>query len=165
MAIKNVSIIAKVIDGKPDISPTQRQAFREWYSNAEGKKIEIAIRVVRMTISEQQRRYYWGVIIPYLMEAMGCKDPNWAHFDIKQKIMPAFVKVVPAMAPHPFTGILQEIFMHLPEGEEPERLSITILDTALTEEFFDAVRNWAHDFLNCTIPLPNEDLVKIGIVV
>lgn len=102
-----------------------------------GKLVTISLKFEKLTRSVVQNRYYFGVIIKILAEEIGY-TPEVMH-DYMKKL---------------FLGYEE---YDMPDGTEYHKLkSSTNLSTQEAEEYYRQIREWAKDFLNVFIPLPNE---------
>lgn len=120
--------------------PENKDKFRSFLCAREGKVLECVFRPETKLKSDSQRRYYWAVIIPILCEATGYGDfPNTA------------------LHPGQMHNYIKEMFypkINILGREVPvEGKSMTTIET---EEMYTRIREWAFEFLNCYIPLPNE---------
>lgn len=86
--------------------------------------------------SDNENRYYWGVVIPLLCEFMGYTDEEM-HEAIKWKFLKKQTEAFPK------------------HEEVPTVRSTTTLSTAEFEELMSKVRMWASEF-GVYIPDPNE---------
>lgn len=111
-----------------------------------GKNVVISFSKVKKSRSNNQNRFYWGVVIPLiqngLLEATG--DLRSAD-DIHYKIL------LPMFAP------INEI-VNKDTGEIIiERLTSSDLTTTQFMEYIMEIQKWASEFLNIDIPNPNEE--------
>lgn len=116
-----------------------------------GKTLQVRIRIARKSRSDRQNRYYWGVVIPAVLQAFidlgneglfaGSVDSaNLIHEFLKNKFLPP-LEVANA------TG-------------EVERMpgSTRKLTTSEFMDYIAAIQMWAAEFLFITIPDPGEQL-------
>lgn len=105
--------------------------------SAFGKMIKLTLEIKRPTRSLMQNAYYWGVVIKILSDEIGY-DPETMHEYMKDKF--SFKKDI-----------------DMPDGGTMIKVkSTTDLSTIEFEDYLTRVREWAKDFLECFIPLPNE---------
>lgn len=100
-----------------------------------GQDIDYIIQKHKKERSNQENKYYWSVIIPYIMDLTGY-DSNETHEAIKLK----FLK--------------KEKFIN---NDEVSTIASTAkLSTSEFEDLMSNIRIWAASEHNCYIPLPNE---------
>ena len=74
---------------KLDIVDHQKEAIKRWcHTFKEGQKLDIIIRKHSSKRSNEQNRYYWGVVIPILADFFGHDNPEDMHEDLKLKFNP-----------------------------------------------------------------------------
>jgi hypothetical protein len=112
--------------------PDNRDKYRNYLCAKEGRVIECVFRPETKFKSDKERGYYWAVIIPILCENTGYGDQTM-HEYIKDMFYPK-ITVLDKSIPI--------------EGKN--------MTTIQTEEMHTKIREWASEFLNCYIPLPNE---------
>lgn len=104
--------------------------YRKHLASLEGKKIQAIVRKYKTTRSNEQNRYYWGVVIKILGEEFGYM-PEEIHEALKWKF--------------------------LRKGGKLETVnSTTSLNTTEFEIFLEKVRIWVLTDFQVKIPLPNE---------
>jgi hypothetical protein len=137
-----VQIDSKVVNGKLE---KNRDLISEVINSLEGKDIIITIEKKRRKRSNPQNAYYWGIVLPMMQtgfynnlgEHVGIQE---AHEFLKGRFL--FREVVN-----------QEL------GEVIKlSKSTTELSTIEWETYMDQIRAFATEFLNITIPLPNNTL-------
>lgn len=119
---------AKVLNGKLTL-----KRLTLWNKNLklfEGKGVEVAIQRYRNTRTNNQNRYYWGVVIPLIAQYCGYDDDE-AHSALKIKFLSK-------------------------KGIIPTVISTTKLDTLQFIEYIDKVKRFAAEELNLVIPDPEE---------
>jgi hypothetical protein len=90
--------------------------------------------------SKVQRGYYWGVIVPFLMNEL-----SWSRDQVHDEHGKRFL-----MATRTYNGVTKDVVMSTEE-----------LDSAETEIYYEEIRQyWLTKYENhpIVIPLPNEDL-------
>ncbi len=116
--------------------------IEELCQGMEGKRIALTLREQKVRRSGNQNRYYWGIVIPKVLEmfteAGNNLDPETVHGFLKEHI-----------------GGLVTVILD-PAGKRKSVVgSTTALSTAEFELYLEKVRAWAAEF-GTQIPLPNE---------
>lgn len=106
------------------------RGYRRHLASLEGKKIQVIVRKYKTTRSNDQNRYYWGVIIKILGEEFGYM-PEETHEALKWKFLRK-------------------------DGKLETVRSTTSLNTTEFEIFLERVRIWALTDFQVKIPLPNK---------
>jgi hypothetical protein len=114
----------------------------------DGKRVIVSLREHRARRSNPQNRYYWGVVVPLVLqmfvEAGNDTTAEEVHEYMKEHV-----------------GGLSRVLIG-PDGKRrPVVRSSTTLDTSEWEDFMEKVRAWAAA-LGCQIPLPHEGLIHEG---
>lgn len=91
--------------------------------------------------SNQQSRYYFGVVVDILSNHTGF-TPEEMHEILKHKFLRDWKKIKTV------NGVFEYVYTK----------STTILSTAEFENYLAKIREWAAIELNCQIPEPNEEL-------
>lgn len=108
--------------------------FRSYLRSLKGGKYYISVKKYRQKRSNEQNRYYWGVIIKMI-----CQEVGYEHWESK---------IVHAE--------LGQLF-YLEEGKLGKYVrSTTSYNAAEFEIKMELIRRWALDVHNLPIPLPNE---------
>lgn len=117
--------------------PEHRAKFAMWMGKIPpGTRIEMEVTAERSIRSVEQNNYYHGVIVQILSDHTGIDTVNM-HEVLK------------------YLHNSKEIT--LPDGEVIRQgQTTTKLDTKEATEYFERIRLWAQQELNCIIPLPNE---------
>jgi len=105
--------------------------FEDYLIPFEDKEVEVIVRKLKKERSNEQNRYYWGVVIKLLSEHIGYIDEEM-HEALKLKFLRDDSRKIPTLR------------------------STTDLTTIEFEEYLEKIRIWAAQELNCYIPLPNE---------
>lgn len=120
-----------------------RAVFDSLLSNFNGKDVEVIVQRKRKKRSNNQNRYYWGVIIPCIQQGLFDTQGEWlnneqVHEFLKQNFN--------------YKEIVNQ------NNGEMIKLGLTTTDktTIEFEEYQDKCRQFADEFLNIIIPLPNE---------
>ena len=117
-----------------DILPHDSQSWKTSLYSLEGQEVEITItkrKKARPQRSNEQNRYYWGVVIELLAQETG-NERDDIHTALRMK----------------FLGRLKDK-MWIAE-------STTNLDTAEMEDYLSKCRMWASADLGIYIPKPDE---------
>lgn len=135
-------------DGRIEIP---KRARKEIAATFAGKTAEVRIRQARRKRSDQQNRYYWGTVIPLIVQALydlGNEDVRPNHKD-STDLVHAFLK----------SKFLPPIVVADARGEALELPSSTSKQT--TSEMMDyitQIQQWAAECLSLNIPDPGEQL-------
>ena len=109
------------------------------------KDVLLTIQPLKRTRSNQQNRYYWGVIIPLVQS--GLEDVT-GEMRSKNEVH-EFLK---------FNFNYKEIVNQSTGEVYREPKTTTTNSTTDMEVYHEEIRRFAHEFLSVEIPLPNEDL-------
>lgn len=121
----------------------------------EGKPIEVTFRRKRKRRSDQQNRYYWGVVVPLIVEAFidlghselvlgNAESHGMIHNLLKRRFLPDGITLEDR------EGNVYEL--------DP---STTKLTTVEMMEYTERIQAWAAECLGINIPDPNEQLSLI----
>ena len=77
--------LAHVQDSKVKVLDTQR--YLAHLKKLESKDVEITVQKVRSIRSQQQMRYYWGVVVKIIADDGG-NDPEEVHEALKEIFAP-----------------------------------------------------------------------------
>lgn len=113
-----------------------KEKFRAAFDCHRGKEIEFTPKRHRKNRSPNQNRFYWGVVVPMIGEAMGETDPEAVHGVLKHEH-------------NYYVATVRSTEIRVP-------LSTAELNTADFEAYLERVRRWASEFFSMNIPLPNE---------
>jgi hypothetical protein len=136
-----IEIDSNVVDGKPK---KNLKLINDCIKSFEGNDITITVEKKKRKRSNNQSRYYWGIIIPLVR--VGLKDTQGISYS-KEEVH-EFLK-----ANFNFSEIINEHknqILRVP-------LSTTEITTIQAEEYYESIRNFADTFLGVLIPLPNDD--------
>jgi|ERR671919_2628947 hypothetical protein len=127
-------------EGVLRLEPAEAGPRRRWLLTLRGQRVEVLVRKWRSKRSNEQNRYYRGVIVAMVAEAMGEEVPEHAH---------------QALAWH---------FLKLPDepGKLARRRSTTELTTVEMERYHEDCRMLAAKTWGLYIPLPNEVVDDAG---
>lgn len=104
-------------------------------------EVRVTIERARATRSEQQNRWYWGVIMKHLSEHTGY-TPDELHEYCKQRFNSKKVAFCDD------NGVVKD--------EETIGLSTTRLNKITFGEYCESIRQWAAEDLHVNIPDPGE---------
>lgn len=83
-----------IVDKKLKLLDVEKLAIARWIATfSNGTKLDIIIRKHRSNRTNEQNRYYWGVVIPILADYFGHDNPEDMHEDLKFKFNPIPSKV------------------------------------------------------------------------
>jgi hypothetical protein len=132
-----------------NLGPQTRQEIQQLLTTLEGKRVRVAISVVRAQRSINQNRYYWGVVVRAARE--GLADAwglgSWQEVDAEMA-----------------HDLLKQQFnsRDLVNENTGEVLRVAGSTTALNklefEDYLENSRRWIQEWFNITVPLPNEQL-------
>jgi hypothetical protein len=108
------------------------KAYQAEIERLEGKQIELVIRKLRVRRSNQESRYYFGVVVPLIAEACGYTEQE-AHRALGLKF-----------------------FVIYKDNALPTVQSTADMTTVEFEDRMRQIRQWADQFLEVYIPVPNE---------
>jgi len=87
---------ADIVDGKLKMLDHVKQAISRWCRTFRtGTHIDIIIRKHRDKRTNEQNRYYFGVVVPILADHFGHDNPEDMHEDLKLKFNPIESKITP----------------------------------------------------------------------
>ena len=120
-----------------------RNVFKSMLSIFNSKEIKIIIERKKKTRSNPQNRYYWGCIIPAIQQGLLETQGEWISIDEVHEFLKQNFN---------YKEIVND------KTGEVLRLGITTTDksTLEFEEYMDKCRQFADEYLNIIIPLPNE---------
>ena len=135
----NISFDGKVQDGK--LKLYDQQLFLEHVKKFEGKSVTLSLEKGGKR-SNQQNRYYWSVIIKYIVEHTG-QDADDVHEYLKGKF-----NAVEFEIPRKDTG----------EVVDQARIGRTTTKMTTIEfmQYVEKIQRWASEFLGIAIPDPNQ---------
>ena len=120
---------ATIKNGTIDVQLKDR--FRDYIYKLEGQPVYVTVKKPYPNRSDNQNRYYWGVVVQLIAESTGY-TPEEAHEALKWKFL------VDRQDKLPIAG------------------STSDKNTTEMEEYMSIIRAWASAELNCYIPLPYE---------
>ena len=85
---------ADIVDKKLKFFEHEKLAIARWISTfPNGTKLDIVIRKHSSKRTNEQNKYYWGVVIPILADYFGHDNAEDMHEDLKLKFNPAKSKI------------------------------------------------------------------------
>ena len=117
----------KVIQGegkkKVEYAPGDREGISRWIQTFKlGQRLEIIIRKRRNKRTNEQNRYYWGVVIPILANYFGHDNQEDMHEDLKLLFNPIESKVRPGKTIGGTTTKMSTIEFMVSESSYVERI-------------------------------------------
>lgn len=132
------------VDSDSKLHINNRKAFIADLKRFAGKSVEIVVKLKRSTRSTQQNRYYWGIVIPLVMQGL-IELGN----DVNKQETHEFIK-----ANFNYEEIVNK--------ETGELFRMTKSTARLNKNDFgvmiEKLKVFASEYLNVYIPEPNEDL-------
>lgn len=126
------------VDKTGKLALNNRRRISQYLHSIVGKAVQITIEPVRNTRSQNQNRYYWGVVIKMISVRTGHTDEE-VHAILASKFLKEGVD---------FRGKRYEVVK-----------STTSLTTIGFEDYLEKCRTFAAIDLELIIPLPNEIVV------
>ena len=149
MAGVNTDVVASAAVKNGRLILHNRRAFDQAISQfRDGAEVEIEVTIRRTTRSQQQNRFYWGVLVHLLSEHTGY-TPDEVHEFLKMKFIPKRL----ALSDH--NGEITDEFVI---GGSTRKMN-----TVQFGEFMDECRRFAAEALDVYIPDPNEQGYGAGI--
>jgi len=136
---------AKAVNGALKI--TNRNALVQDLEALEGKELILTIERKKKKRSLNQNGYYWSCVVPIVKQ--GLLDAGWEREKVNSN------DAVHELLKHLFCPQLEVV-----NEQTGEVMKMPPTTTALTTtnmmEYFEDITRWAAEFLNITIPEPNE---------
>jgi hypothetical protein len=132
MSIPNIKFHGVVKQGRIKFDSPEK--YLVYLAGLEGKRIELTLHKERNSRSNQQNKFYWGIVIEILGEHFGY-TPEEMHEELKRKFNPVHSKIDPEAS---FGG------------------STTKLSTVEFIDYIDRITRWAASEYQIYIPDPNE---------
>lgn len=137
------------------LNPAQ---YKNVLETLNGYEVDVIVKKHLYTRTLAENRYYWGVIVKYVADAMYV-TPDEAHEFLKGMFLKVGAEIKykkPQRDEHGnFTGESQDA-VHRFEVIK----STADLDVQEFEKYCEQVRMWAMAELNTRIPEPNEDILE-----
>ena len=144
-----IKIQGEIIDGKLDIN---REDFVKQLSKLGNCKVKIEVKKYRKSISEQQRKYYFGCVIHLISEYTGMSRET-THYVLKEK----FIKnTKEENIDYDLISALLDIPLEATKYISTEEKTITKMNTKEFTEYIENIRIWANRFLSLNIPTPED---------
>lgn len=138
-----VLALGKIINGK--LTLNNQKAFIKDLALLNGLEVMVTVEKKKKKRSNPQNRYYHGCVIPSIKHAMEAKG----FFIQSNEIVHELMKV----------KFLKGEIINVATGEIIETIgSTTKLNTLDFENYLEQVRAWAASYLDCIVPLPNEQI-------
>jgi len=140
--MKAIEITTSIANGK---IKRNKNIVIDAFKSFEGKELTIILKPFRKQRSNNQNRYYWGLVVPIWQKIL---KEEWGDFYSQAEV-------------HEF--LKYNCNYHEKVNEETGeiiRLSKSTKDntTSDQEDFHTQARNLAFEMFNVTIPLPNEQI-------
>jgi hypothetical protein len=78
---------AKIIGGRIKLSRGEGRLWRDYLLSLEGEPVQVTVSKVKGLRTEQQMRYYFGVVVKLIAEHTG-HDTDYIHEFLKDKFAP-----------------------------------------------------------------------------
>jgi hypothetical protein len=132
--VKALPCLGKVEKGK--FIPEDVKSFKSAFYSHEGKRVRVTVERFRNRRSDPQNRYYWGIVVPMVGEAIGESDAEAVHDMLKVELNYEILVV----------------------GDKEIRVpkSTAKLDTMEFKQYVERVQRWGSEFLSLYIPGPDE---------
>lgn len=140
MSTKSLQFFGRVEGGK--LILTNRKAFEQEIQHMPNKDVTIVIKA-KNTRSDQQNRYYWGVVVWTIRQHLIDMGYRYSAEDIHAALKEKFNS----------QAVVNE------HGEVVVSIgqSTSSLNKDEFAEYLDKVLQWASETLGCYIPSPNSD--------
>ena len=140
--MRKITVTLDIIN---NVAKNNNSLLRDAFKAFNNKRVTVTIQEALKSRSNKQNSYYWGCIIPIIKQ--GFKD-SWGESFSTEHV-------------HEFLKLQLNYIERVNEitGEcikFPK--STTDNDTRQQEEYHEAIRQFAFDWFNVIIQLPNEDL-------
>jgi hypothetical protein len=129
---------ATIIDGRIKLSRGEGALYKDYLLTLEGKDVQITIEKYRHTMSEQQRRYYFAVVVKMIADDTG-QDYDTIHEFLKHNF-----------APRKKITIKKGVAQWIPQCTHE------LFREDVFDHFIEPVRAWASSELGIVIPDPNQ---------
>jgi len=132
------------VDSDSKLHINNRKAFIADLKRFAGKSVEIVVKLKRSTRSSMQNRYYWGIVIPLVMQGL----IELGH-DVNKQDTHEFIKA-------------NFNYEEIVNNDTGELFRMTKSTARLNKNDFgvmiEKLKVFASEYLNVYIPEPNEDL-------
>jgi len=128
---------AQIIDGRIKLSQGEARLYRDYLVTLEGKNVHVTVGKVKGLRTEQQMRYYWGVVVKLIADYTG-DDIDTIHEFCKDKFAPRKTITVNG------------------EARIVPGCSHDLYKDNFFADYVDHIRQWAAQELEVVIPDPNQ---------
>ena len=128
---------ARIENGRIKLSQGEARLYRNHLATLEGKPVQVTIGKVKGLRTEQQMRYYWGVVVKLIADYTG-DDIDTIHEFLKDKFAPRKTITVQDEA-RTIAGCTHDLFKE-----------------NFFEDYIDHIRVWASSELSLVIPNPQQ---------
>lgn len=129
---------------------TNRETLRLAIKSFEGKRVEITVSKARVRASNQQRRYWFGVVVALVQAAMLAMGNAMSKESVHEALKYWLSEMRPDL-------LIDEIIID-DETVLPRLKSITELSTVQFMELVETAQQWAAENLDIQIPSPSEQI-------
>jgi len=124
-------------NGRIKLSQGEARLYRDHLATLEGKPVQVTIGKVKGLRTEQQMRYYWGVVVKLIADHTG-HDSDYIHEFLKDKFAPRQTRRV--------NGEVRIV----------AGCSHNLFKENFFEDYVDHIRAWSSAELGVVIPDPNQ---------
>ena len=128
---------AQIIDGRIKLTQGEARLYHDHLATLEGKFVQVTIGKVKGLRTEQQIRYYFGVVVKLIADHTG-HDSDYIHDFLKDKFAPRQTRRVNGEV-RIVAGCTHDLFKE-----------------NFFEDYVDHIRRWASETLELVIPDPNQ---------
>lgn len=136
-----VTIDTDIKNGSP---VNNRKLISEAFKQFEGKRVSVSIQLAKKSRSNPQNKYYWGVLIPEMQQ--GFKE-TWGE-KLSQEEVHEFCKLQ-----FNYVERVNEVTGEIIRTPK----STTLNSTASQEEYHEQIRQFAFEWFNIVIQLPDKE--------
>ena len=104
---------------------------------------EVSIKKVRINRSQSQNAYYWGVVLPYVLEAVNNEGNEWSLDELHEFLKNEFLKE------------FKTIIIDSTERKHRIIKGTSELDTKEFTDYIDKIVRWSAEQFGCQIPIAN----------
>jgi len=145
---RRLEIFSKVVDGK---LRRNRKTLTDAIQAFEGKEVLITIERKRSKRSNEQNRYYWGLVIPLIQDRLNELGHRYTKDQTHENLKMWMADYAPDV-------MLTEITLPDTGQTLTSVKSTTELTTSGFMEYKAAIQQWAVEMLGLDIPDPEEQL-------
>lgn len=142
--------ISRITNGK--VNPAHHAKIAEVLNSLDGELAKITIEKHVKKRSDNQSRYYFGVVVRFVHAILKQENPNATLREAHQ-----FCKLEEVGNLLDYKIVLVNDVTHI----IPEIKSTSELTTMEFEAFLERIRQWALNTAGVIIPLPNEEIEQI----